>query len=103
MTKDLTPITPGDILLEEFMEPLELSQNKLSRDIDVPLGRINDIVHARRGITADTALRFAHYFGTTPQFWMNLQTRYDLKKAEQAQPDLASHIRPAQTDNRQSV
>ena len=80
MTQKLDPITPGEILREEFMEPLAISQNKLSRDIDVPIARINDIIHARRGISADTALRFSLYFGTTAEFWMNLQSRYDLKK-----------------------
>ena len=81
MTEQLEPITPGEILLEEFMRPMDISQNKLARDIDVPIARINDIVHGRRGITADTALRLATYFGTTPEFWMNLQTRHDLKTA----------------------
>jgi len=81
MTDRLEPITPGEVLLEEFMRPMDISQNKLARDIDVPIARINDIVHGRRGITADTALRLATYFGTTPEFWMNLQTRHDLKMA----------------------
>lgn len=80
MAQHLNPITPGEILLEEFMQPLEISQNKLSRDIDVPVARINDIIHARRGITADTALRLSLYFGNSAEFWMNLQSRYDLKK-----------------------
>src|SRR5262245_12295583 len=77
----LDPIAPGEILLEEFMRPHGLTQNRLARDLDVPVARINDIVHARRGITADTALRLAAYFGTTAEFWLNLQTRYDLKVA----------------------
>lgn len=81
MTRSLGPISPGEILLEEFMTPLGISQNKLARDIDVPIARINDIVHGRRGISADTALRFSTYFGTTPEFWLNLQARYDLKVA----------------------
>ena len=81
MTRSLEPISPGEILLEEFMTPLGISQNKLARDIDVPIARINDIVHGRRGISADTALRFSTYFGTTPEFWLNLQARCDLKVA----------------------
>jgi antitoxin HigA-1 len=84
----LAPITPGEILLEEFMKPLEVSQNKLARDIDVPPARINDIVHGRRSITADTALRLGFYFSTTPEFWLNLQTRYDLKIATHATGEL---------------
>jgi len=81
MAKSLSPIPPGEILLEEFMRPLEISQNKLARDLDVPVARINDIIHARRGISADTALRLAAYLGTSAEFWLNLQTRYDLKIA----------------------
>ena len=79
MARSLEPIAPGEILLEEFLNPMGISQNKLARDIDVPVVRINDIVHGRRGITADSALRLAKYFGTTPEFWLNLQTRFDLK------------------------
>ncbi|MEM8785135.1 MAG: HigA family addiction module antitoxin [Pseudomonadota bacterium] len=84
MAKSLNPVTPGDILLHEFLVPLDLSQNQLARDIDVPPGRINEIVRARRSVTADTALRLGVYFGTTAQFWLNLQNRYDLEMAEQA-------------------
>ncbi len=73
------PIHPGEILLEEFLEPLELSQYRLAKDITVPPRRINEIVHGNRSVTADTALRLARYFGTTGQFWMNLQIRYDLE------------------------
>ncbi len=79
MNKALSPIAPGEILLEEFMRPLGISQNKLARDLDVPVARINDIIHAKRGISADTALRLATYFETSAEFWLNLQTRYDLK------------------------
>jgi antitoxin HigA-1 len=81
MKNPLPLIPPGEILLKEFLEPLGIGQNRLARDLDVPVTRISDIVHAKRGITADTALRLAAYFGTTPDFWMNLQTRYDLKKS----------------------
>jgi antitoxin HigA-1 len=81
MSKPLSPITPGEILLEEFLRPFGISQNKLARDLDVPVARVNDIIHAKRGISADTALRLAAYFDTSPEFWLNLQTRYDLKIA----------------------
>lgn len=77
----MRPIHPGEILREEFMEPLGLSANALAVALRVPAPRVNDIVRERRGITPDTALRLARYFGTTPQFWMNLQTSYDLKLA----------------------
>jgi len=81
MSKTLSPIPPGEILLEEFMRPLGISQNNLARDLDVPAARVNDIIHARRGITTDTALRLATYFETSAEFWLNLQTRYNLKIA----------------------
>jgi addiction module HigA family antidote len=71
-------IHPGEILEEEFLKPLEISQYKLANDISVPRRRINEIVHGDRAVTADTALRFAEYFGTSPEFWLNLQSRYDL-------------------------
>ena len=73
------PIHPGEILLEEFLEPMELSQYRLAKDISVPARRINEIVHGKRGVTADTALRLARYFGTSERFWMNLQIRHDLE------------------------
>jgi addiction module HigA family antidote len=73
------PIHPGEILLEEFLEPMELSQYRLAKDISVPARRINEIVHGKRGVTADTALRLARYFDTSERFWMNLQMRYDLE------------------------
>lgn len=75
----LKPIHPGEILLEEFLKPPNLSQYRLAIDIAVPPRRINEIVHGKRSITADTALRLAHYFGNSPQFWLNLQARYDLE------------------------
>jgi addiction module HigA family antidote len=75
----LAPIHPGEILLEEFLEPLEISQYRLAKDISVPPRRINEIVHGLRAITADTALRLARYFGTAERFWLNLQIRYDLE------------------------
>ncbi len=75
----ITPIHPGEILMDEFLEPLQISQNRLAAAIGVPPRRINEIVHGKRRITADTALRLARYFGTTDRFWLNLQTRYDLE------------------------
>ena len=99
MTEKLSPITPGEVLSEEFLEPLGVSQNKLARDIDVPVGRINDIIHGRRGITADTAVRLGAYFGTTAEFWSNLQVRHDLKKAKATlQPVLSEMIRPLRAE-----
>ena len=77
--KKLTPIHPGEILLEEFLKPLGLSQYRIARDLSVPPRRINEIVHGKRGITADTALRLGQYFGTSARFWLNLQARYDLE------------------------
>ena len=78
-TTVLSPIHPGELLLEEFLEPLGLSQYRLAKDISVPPRRINEIVHGKRAISADTALRLARYFGTTDRFWLNLQSRYDLE------------------------
>lgn len=79
--KRLTPIPPGEILIEEFMRPNGISQNRLARDIDINPARVNDIVHGRSSITAAVALRLAKYFGTTPELWMNLQASYDLRRA----------------------
>ena len=75
----LTPIHPGEVLQADFLEPLELSQYRLAHDLSVPPRRINEIVHGKRAISADTALRLARYFGTTERFWLNLQARYDLE------------------------
>ena len=77
----LENIHPGEILLEEFLLPMEISQNRLARDIGVPPRRINEIVHGKRAVTADTALRLARYFGTSESFWMGLQADYDLEEA----------------------
>ena len=91
----LDPITPGEILLAEFLEPLGVSQNRLARDIGVPVARINDIVHGRRGISADTALRLGAYFGSTAEFRLNLQSRYDLKIARRdLWPAMRKEIQP---------
>jgi antitoxin HigA-1 len=76
--KMLKPILPGEILLEEFLKPMEISQYRLAKDISVPPRRINEIVHEKQGISADTALRLSRYFGASENFWMNLQSRYDL-------------------------
>jgi len=95
MRKKLDPILPGEVLWVEFMEPLGISQNKLARDIDVPVTRISDIVHGRRTITTDSALRLAIYFGTTPEFWVNLQGRYDLKVSmRDLLPAIQKNVRP---------
>ena len=77
----LAPIHPGEILLEEFLKPMGLSQNRLALAIRVPARRINEIVHGKRRVTADTALRLAHYFSMSPQFWLGLQMDYDLDVA----------------------
>jgi len=82
--KRLRNIHPGEILLEEFLKPMELSQNALARTIGVPPRRINEIVLGKRGITADTAIRLAKHFGTSEQFWMGLQADYDLEQARKA-------------------
>jgi addiction module HigA family antidote len=78
-TKKIAPIHPGEILLEEFLKPLEISQYRLAKDINVPARRINEIVHGKRAITADTALRLSRYFNLSERFWLNLQARYDLE------------------------
>ena len=80
--KKLPPIHPGEILIEEFLKPMGLSQYRLAKDISVPPRRINEIVHGKRSISADTALRLGRFFGISPQFWLNLQTRFDLEITE---------------------
>jgi addiction module HigA family antidote len=82
-TQKLPPVHPGEILLQEYLKPLGISQNKLGRDLNVPAQRINDIVRGQRAVTVDTALRLARYFHTSPQFWLNLQARYDLEIAQE--------------------
>jgi addiction module HigA family antidote len=77
--KKIAPIHPGEILMEEFLKPMGISQYKLSKDINVPPRRINEIVHGKRSITADTALRLSRYFNLSERFWLNLQARYDLE------------------------
>ena len=79
--RKLAPVHPGEILLEEFMKPLGLSQTRLGRDLGVSPRRINEIVHGKRSVTADTALRLSRYFGTSAEFWLGLQAYYDLDTA----------------------
>ena len=79
MSEKMSPIHPGEILMEEFLKPLGISQYRLALDISVPPRRINEIVHGKRVITADTGLRLSRYFDTSERFWLNLQTRYDLE------------------------
>ena len=88
MKKDLPPIHPGEILQEEFLAPMGVSQYRLAVDIGVSPRRINEIVHGKRAITADTALRLARFFGTSERFWLNLQVRYDLEKEKDRLGDM---------------
>ena len=95
MTSKLSPIHPGEVLLDEFIKPMNLSQNRLAIDIGVDGRRINEIVLGKRAITADTALRLSRFFGNSPQFWMGLQTQYDLDVAEdQLGKRLDREVRP---------
>lgn len=92
--KLLTRITPGEILAEEFLGPMAVTQYRLARDIGVPPRRINEIVKGQRAITADTALRLGRYFGMAPEFWLNLQTHYDLEQEqERLAPRLEKEVR----------
>ena len=95
MSTMLDNVHPGEVLLEEFLTPMGLSQNRLSRDIGVPPRRINEIVHGKRAVTADTALRLARYFETSEGFWMGLQADYDLEEARKRLGDqLERDVRP---------
>ena len=97
----IPPTHPGEMLREEFLVPLKLSANALALAIRVPATRVNEIVNERRGITADTALRLARYFHMTPEFWMNLQTHYDLECARDLNEEtIRQDIRPAPLDNK---
>ena len=94
-TKKLPPIHPGEILQEEFMEPLGLTQHKLAEALGVNVTRVNRIINGKSSITADTAIRLGRYFGTTPQLWLNLQTRYDLEKAkDEIEAQINKTVRP---------
>ncbi|MBW2570250.1 MAG: HigA family addiction module antidote protein [Deltaproteobacteria bacterium] len=81
MVKKLSPVTPGDVLLEEFLRPMNITQNQLAKDINVPANRISQVIHGKREITSDTALRLGKYFGIEPEFWINLQVRFNMKIA----------------------
>lgn len=95
MTDKLSPSHPGEVLLEEFIKPMNLSQNRLAIDIGVDARRINEIVLGKRSVTADTALRLARFFGNSPQFWLGLQTQYDLDVTEdQLGKRLDREVRP---------
>ena len=82
--ESLPPVHPGEVLLEEYLKPLGISQNRLARDLGVPAQRVNDIIRKNRSVTVDTALRLARYFHTTPKFWLNLQMHYDLEMARES-------------------
>jgi antitoxin HigA-1 len=98
MAKKRKPVHPGEIVSEDFMKRYGLSMNKLALDLRVPVTRIADIVAERRGITPDTALRLARYFRTTPQFWLNLQTKYDLEITEDEKlAQIERDVRPRET------
>ena len=96
ITDKIAPIHPGEVLLEDFIEGFGITQNKVAVAIGVPPRRINEIVHGKRGITADTAVRLARYFGTTPQFWLNLQTTYELDRVEDLKGEQVAAIQPLQ-------
>jgi len=93
----LAPIHPGEVLMEDFIEPLGVTQHKVAVAIGVPPRRINEIVHGKRRITADTALRLSRYFGTTDLFWINLQNRYDIEVEKDALGDSLDGIKPLQS------
>ena len=97
MTEKLhAPIHPGEVLMEDFIEGFGITQHKLAVSIGVPPRRINEIVHGKRAITADTALRLGRYFGVEPQFWLNLQSRYELELAQERVADQITKITPLQ-------
>lgn len=92
----IAPIHPGEILMEDFIEGFGVTQNKLAVSIGVPPRRINEIVHGKRGITADTAIRLARYFGTSEEFWMNLQSNYELRLERRVLREAVAGITPLQ-------
>ena len=93
-TRKLSPLHPGEVLYEEFIKPLSLSQNQLARELNVPPRRINEIVLGKRGISADTALRLARHFGTSPEFWLGLQADYELDMArDRSETRIAREVR----------
>ena len=91
MPEMLPPVHPGEILQDDFLTPLKISQYRLAKDISVPARRINEIVHGKRAITADTALRLARYFGSSERLWLNLQARYDLELQKDRLGDRLDH------------
>jgi len=91
--RKLSPIHPGEILMEEFLRPLRITQYRLAKDISVTPRRINEIVHGKRAISADTALRLSRYFGTPERFWLNLQSRYDLEREKDVLGEELTSIR----------
>lgn len=98
-TKPMAPVHPGETLREDFLKPLGLTADWLAMELLVPVARVDNIVLGRRAVTADTALRLARYFGTTPQFWMNLQANYDLELAQDSRgAEIAGRIRSRQAD-----
>jgi antitoxin HigA-1 len=94
MSKTLPPVHPGEILREEFMKPLGISINALARELHIPVSRVSKIVNEERNITPDTALRAARYFSTSPEFWVNLQSRYDLLVAKTKETVIRQQVRP---------
>jgi addiction module HigA family antidote len=98
MTQIHEPIHPGEILQEEFLTPLELTQHRLAVSIRVPPRRINEIVHGKRRITTDTALRLSRFFGTSDRFWLNLQARYDIEVHGEAIEEALAEITPLATE-----
>ena len=99
MVEKLPPIHPGEILMEEFLTPMKISQYRLAKDINVPPRRINEIVHGKRAITPDTALRLSRYFGLSERFWLNLQTRYNLEmEKDRLEDSLDKEVRVFEQD-----
>jgi addiction module HigA family antidote len=100
----IPPVHPGEVLLEDFLKPLGISQYRLAKDMKVYPRKINEIVHGKRAITADTALRLSHYFGTSPELWMNLQALYDLEKTrDEIAEQLEKEVVPLVRDDQESV
>ena len=96
MPANRTPTHPGEMLLEEFLKPMNLTQQDLARSIRVPYQRVNELVHGRRGITPSTALRLSRYFGNSAGFWMNLQLKWDLSRAQEMEAETLKKIHPVQ-------
>ena len=94
MSTNLENMTPGEILLEDYMKPLGLTQNGLARALGVPPRRVNEIIHGKRGITLDTSLRMGRYFGQSARFWLNVQTECDLRNAKQLMERVAREVHP---------